>query len=641
MKLFVTGFSPLDKYVEEEISRIRKDFQELIVQKLEVDDILKNPTYIQNDDVLICGATIYEDFKKLNVRGHLIPLRVQTNDFLSALNQAARVGKEINLINYKEKYLKNDLSDLESAFNIKINQYYYSDMKTMDALLNQLVENGQNTVIGSGLIVSRAIKKGMNGIIWYGRETVKLAVDIAFNVLKGRFEEQSNMKRQEYILDNFAAGVISLNVIGRIIQINHKAIELLELQEYRDLMGITVNQIDALDWLSDYVKDIVPLKGKLFEYKNKTLYLDSFPIYVKGNYDGTVIIISDTNELQQQEKKIRRKMYDQSNQAIYEFKDIVGKSEKIQQAILKAKKFAKTDANVLIIGESGTGKELFAQSIHNQSSRSKEPFLAINCAAVPENLIESELFGYSDGAFTGAIKGGKPGLFELAHKGTVFLDELGEIPLSMQPKLLRVLQEKEVRRVGSATSIPIDVRIISATNVNLLEQVDQGKFRLDLYYRISVLNLFLPSLNDRKEDLEELVLFYTKRNYPNFLDIVQSSIKEMRSLLERYLWNGNIREFENTLERLFAYLVSPESITKQDVLSNLAEALKDNDILNFNLNKENETYQDVIKEVEIQKIKETLQKTNGNKKEAAKILGMSRSTLWRKINEYEKLISET
>ncbi|WP_078427603.1 sigma 54-interacting transcriptional regulator [Alkalihalobacterium alkalinitrilicum] len=640
MKLFVTGFSPLDKFVEEEISKKRKDFQELVVQKLEVEDILRNPTYIQNDDVLICGATVYEDFKNANVRGHLIPLRVQTNDFLKALNQAARIGKEINIINYKENFFKNDLSELEGTFNLKINQYHYPDIETIDTILNELLEKGQNTVIGSGLIVSKAISRGMNGYLWYGKESVKLAVDIAFNVLKGRFEEQSNLKRQEYILDNFAAGVISLNVIGRIIQINHKAIELLELENYGNLMGMAVNHIEELDWLSDYVKDNDPIKGKLFELKDKTLFLDSFPIYVKGNYDGSVIIISDTNELQQQEKKIRRKMYDQSNQAIYEFKDIVGNSEKVQQAIRKAKKFAQTDANVLIIGESGTGKELFAQSIHNQSSRANEPFLAINCAAVPENLIESELFGYSDGAFTGAKKGGNPGLFELAHNGTIFLDELGEIPLSMQSKLLRVLQENVVRRVGSATSIPIDVRIISATNANVLEQVKQGKFRLDLYYRISVLNLFLPSLNERKEDLEELVLFYTERNYPNYLEIVQSSIKEMKSLLERHVWNGNIREFENTLERLFAYLVSPVNKTKQDVLCNLAEALKDNDILNFNLNKENETYQDVIKEVEIQKIKETLQKTNGNKKEAAKILGMSRSTLWRKINEYERIISD-
>ncbi|MFE4706341.1 sigma 54-interacting transcriptional regulator [Peribacillus simplex] len=641
MKLFVTGFSPLDQFVEEEIAIKKRGFKDLVIQKIEAKHILNNPTYIQNDDVLICGATIYEEFIERKVRGHLIPFRVQTTDFLKALNQAVRLGNEINIINYKEMFFKYDLSDLEKSLNIKINQYYYSSVESVDSLLNELVEKKQNIVIGSGLIVSKAIKKGMNGFLWYGRESVKLAVDIAFNVLAGRFEEQSNWKRQEYILDHFNEGVISLNVTGRIIQINHKAIELLDLQKYRDLKGITVNELEELGFISEYSKQHIPLKGKLLDYKNKTLFLNSFPIYVKDIYDGSVIIISDTAEIQKHEKKIRRKLYDNSNRAIYEFDDIVGKSEIMQKVKHKAKKFAKTDANVLIIGESGTGKELFAQSIHNASLRSKEPFIAINCAAIPENLLESEFFGYSEGAFTGAIKGGKPGLFELAHKGTVFLDELGELPLSMQSKLLRILQEKVVRRIGSAASIPIDVRIIAATNVNLLEQVNQGGFRLDLYYRISVLNLILPSLNERKEDLYDLVLSYTARKYPDFMNVIGNCIIEITELLDEYQWGGNIRELENNLERLFAYLESPVNITKREVLNNLIETLEENNLFILNRFKGNEScdkdsYQNIIREVEINTIKGALQKTNGNKKDAAKLLGISRSTLWRKLNETEQ-----
>ncbi|MEW9673537.1 sigma 54-interacting transcriptional regulator [Ammoniphilus sp. 3BR4] len=635
MKLFVTGFSPLDQYVEEEIKIRKANFQELVVQRLESIDILKNPTYIQNDDVLICGAAIYEVFKKINVRGHLIPLRVQTIDFLNALTQAASVGKEVNIINYQEIYLKEHSADLERVFNIKIHQHSYHDGESADALINELAVKKQSIVIGSGLIVSKAMNKGMKGFIWYSKESIKLAVDIAFNVLSARFEEQSNNKRQEYILDHFNEGVISLNVTGRILQINPKAVELLELQKYRDLRGASIKEIEELDWFSKYDDSNQYLKDKLVEYRNKTLYLNSFPIHVKGNHDGSVIIISDAAEIQKHEKKIRKKLYDDSNTAIYEFEDIVGKSGIIRKTINKAKKFAKTDANVLIIGESGTGKELFAQSIHNASLRSKEPFIAINCAAIPENLMESEFFGYTEGAFTGAIKGGKPGLFELAHKGTVFLDELGELPLSMQSKLLRILQEKVVRRVGSATSIPIDVRIIAATNVNLLEQVKQGGFRLDLYYRLSVLNLILPSLAERKEDLEDLVLSYTARKYPEFMKMIETCITEITELLEEHSWEGNIRELENNLERLFAYLESPLNITKQDILNNLIETLEDNNFLIINRFKDHDTYQDIIKEVEINTIKGALQKTNGNKKDAAKLLGISRSTLWRKLAEAE------
>jgi propionate catabolism operon transcriptional regulator len=635
MKLFVSGFSPLDKYVEKEIEIRKRNFQELVVQKLSTNDILKKPTYIQNDDVVICGANIYKVFKEIKVRGHIIPLRVQTNDFLKALTAASSVGKEINIVNFNEEFLNYDQAVLERVFHVKINQYTFTSSETAEALIDELVELKQSIVIGSGLIVSLAQAKGMHGFMWYGSESVKLAVDIAFNVLWARFEEQSSFKRQQYILDNFNEGVISLNITGRIIQINQKAIELLGIEKYRDLRGVSINEIEELDIFSKSSIDGAQLKDQLLEYQNKTLYINSFPIHVKGNYDGLVIIISDAVELQKSERNIRRKMYDDTNRAIYEFEDIVGKSDTMQKIKRKAKKFAKTDANVLIIGESGTGKELFAQSIHNESLRANEPFIAINCAAIPENLVESEFFGYSEGAFTGAKKGGKPGLFELAHKGTVFLDELGELQLDMQAKLLRVLQENVVRRVGSSKSIPIDVRIISATNVNLLEQINQGKFRLDLYYRISVLNLFIPTLNERKEDLEDLVLSYTARKHPNFTKIIEEAITEVTLLLKEYSWNGNIREFENVMERLYAYLVSPVNITKHEVLNNLIEALEDTDFLSSSREEITETYQDIVKDVEINMIKEVLQKTNGNKKEAAKLLGMSRSTLWRKLSEAE------
>ncbi|MFM1653799.1 sigma 54-interacting transcriptional regulator [Brevibacillus sp. B_LB10_24] len=636
MKLFVSGFSPLDQYVEDEIKIRKANIQGLVVQRLESTDILKNPTYIQKDDVLICGATIYEVFKEINVRGQLVPLRVQTADFLNALTQAARVGNEINIINYKEIFLKNDPSELEKVFDIKINQYYYKDSESANMLIEELAQKNQSIVIGSGLIVLKAIYRGMKGFIWYGKESVKLAVDIAFHILSARFEEQSNNIRQEYILDHFNEGVISLNALGRIIQINPKAIELLELQKYRDLRGVSIKEVEELDFISKHYENNNYLKDKLLEYRNKTLYFNSFPVDVKGSNDGSVILISDAADIQKHEKKIRRKLYDDSNSAIYEFEDIVGKSEIMQRTKRKAQKYAKTDANVLIIGESGTGKELFAQSIHNASMRSKEPFIAVNCAAIPENLLESEFFGYSEGAFTGAVKGGKPGLFELAHKGTVFLDELGELPLSMQSKLLRILQEKVVRRIGSATSIPIDVRIIAATNVNLLEQVKQGGFRLDLFYRISVLNLILPSLNDRKEDLPDLVLSYTSRKYPDFMKIIQKCIADITELLEEYSWDGNIRELENNLERLFTYLENPETITKRDVVNNLVETLDDNNFVITNRFKDNDSYQDILRETEINTIKGALQKTNGNKKDAAKLLGISRSTLWRKLNETDQ-----
>src|SRR5690625_3003716 len=203
--------------------------------------------------------------------------------------------------------------------------------------------------------------------------------------------------------------------------------------------------------------------------------------------------------------EIRSELYQRRFFAKYQFDDIISRSDKMEQLITLAKAYAISESNILIYGESGTGKELIAQSIHNESKRRTGPFIAVNCAALPENLLESELFGYEDGAFTGAKKGGKPGLFEMAHGGTIFLDEVGDITPSLQARLLRVLQEKEVRRIGGERIISVDIRVLSATNKDLLASVEDGEFRRDLYYRLNVLHLYNLPLRERVEDIEYII----------------------------------------------------------------------------------------------------------------------------------------
>lgn len=640
LKLLVSGSSPLDDYVRTEIDKRKGNIKELVVQTLESIFILKNPTYITDDDVLICGSMLYEQFKKLKVRGNIIPLRVQTNDFYKALVNASKYSNEVNVINYQKEYIQTQLNyindehdELDRIFKIKVNQFTYRNKEEAEELVKRLHEAGQKVVIGSGLVVRFAKELGMEGILWFGKESVGLAVDIAFNILTAKIAEQSNQKRQKYILENFNEGVINLNVTGRVIGINNHAIELLGLGDYGDLTSHHISDVLQQSEMLDVLSTSKVVKDMVVSYKKRTLLMNTLSIHVNGSDNGIVAIFSDAETLQQQENKIRRKMNYKADIAKYQFNDIVGQSEQTIKAIMKAKKFARSDSNVLILGESGTGKELFAQSIHNESGRRNHPFIAINCAAIPENLLESEFFGYNDGAFTGAKKGGNPGLFELAHNGTVFLDEIGEIPLSMQAKLLRVLQENVVRRLGSSTAIPINVRVISATNVNLIEDVKNGKFRMDLYYRIAVLNLFLPKLSNRRGDIPLLVKSFTVRNYPAFLPLIEEVLDDMVHLLEANEWYGNIREFENTMERMFAYIETPQHVTKKEVILHLREAIEENHLLLDEVNFENSSYQEVIKDIEISKIKEVLEKTNGNKKEAAEILGISRSTLWRKLNE--------
>lgn len=244
-------------------------------------------------------------------------------------------------------------------------------------------------------------------------------------------------------------------------------------------------------------------------------------------------------------KEKLEKKYLRGHIAKHYFDDIIHESEVVKRTIDIAKSYSDVDSNILIIGETGTGKEMYSQSIHNHSSRKNKPFVAINCAALPESLLESELFGYAEGAFTGAMKGGKQGIFELAHQGTLFLDEIGEISPSLQSRLLRVLQEREVMRIGDDKVIPVDVRIIAATNKNLLEMVKNNEFREDLYYRLSVLDLHLPSLREYKDDIPLLVHHFVRSFTKN--EPVQITDEAMERLKQEQ-WEGNIRQLQNFCE---------------------------------------------------------------------------------------------
>src|SRR6056297_153362 len=276
---------------------------------------------------------------------------------------------------------------------------------------------------------------------------------------------------------------------------------------------------------------------------------------------GTIIIIKNITEIKRIEDKLRKSVSLSGHIAKYTLKDIIGSSSKVNETKNIAKKMAKTNASVLITGESGTGKELFANAIHNESKRSKFPFLAINCATLPESLIESELFGYEKGAFTGAKKEGKLGLFEQAHHGTLFLDEIAELSIKMQSRLLRVLQESEIIRIGSSKIRTVDVRIISATNKDLYREAKKGKFRWDLYYRLNVFPIKVPSLRERKEDIPYLFEYFLEE-----LNCNKSVDSEIYKIFTKYSWPGNVRELRNIVEYL-AYL-SEEKIMLENLPHN-------------------------------------------------------------------------
>ncbi|WIF95066.1 sigma-54 interaction domain-containing protein [Caminicella sporogenes] len=379
--------------------------------------------------------------------------------------------------------------------------------------------------------------------------------------------------------------------------------------------------------------------GEIQEIKGNRMIAMRIPIIKDGKVIGAVGkgMFKDISDFMTLSKKINRlekelEYYkgelNKEKTAKYSFEHIVGSGKKITDIKKMAQKIAKTDSNVLILGESGTGKELLAHSIHNASNRRFGPFIRINCAAIPSELLESELFGYDEGAFTGAKKGGKKGKFELANGGTILLDEIGDMSMHMQAKLLRVIQEKEVERLGGNKRISLDVRIIASTNMDLEKLVEEKKFREDLYYRLNVITIKLPPLRERKEDIEELANAL-RIKVSNRLGIyVEGISSEALRYLKAYDWPGNIRELENVIERAINLLDSDLIIQPK----HLPKRLRQNKKISYLDTKK--TLKDIIEEIEKNVIRECLEKTNGNKNKAAKILGLSRTGLYKKLERY-------
>lgn len=373
------------------------------------------------------------------------------------------------------------------------------------------------------------------------------------------------------LLDELSEGVMIIDDKNRITLLNDNFKDILNLSDL-NFENMTLSEIN-----STYPDLIVLEKDKdvedeLFIYKNKKLILTVKKVVFNNSYYGKIILIKKYKDVVEIQQKIHKEIIGKGYYSKYTFDSIVCSNDKVKDLKNISKKIANSNNSILISGDSGTGKELFAGSIHNYSKRKNKPFVAVNCASIPENLLESELFGYEEGSFTGAKKGGKIGLFESADGGTLFLDEIGELPLNLQGRLLRVLQEKEIMRVGGDSIIKVDTRIIAATNKNLWEMVEQGSFRKDLFFRLNIFNIEVPPLKDRKEDIVLLMDYYLRKSSINVIPT-----ETFISFLENYSWPGNVRELFNVLEYMSTIC------SKYLYISDLPSYLKRDEYLNFKI----------------------------------------------------------
>ena len=453
---------------------------------------------------------------------------------------------------------------------------------------------------------------------------VASAADAIENMLKIKeFNRKLTLSKNyiETILNSIPAAILTSDFNGEIKMANkylEKMFGYTEDEIKKKRICEVIRDWDSIATVIKKGQDVLQKEVYVNLVLNKEeVNMSAYPIIDShGMVQEIVLVFKDIKKVRRLANKIT------GSRAIYTFDKIIGESKIIKDTIEYAKKISDSKSTVLILGESGTGKEIFAQSIQNESKRSEESFVALNCGAIPKNLIESELFGYVEGSFTGAKKGGHPGKFEIADGGTIFLDEIGEMPLDLQTRLLRVIEEGIIRRIGGKDEIPINVRIIAATNKELREEVRKGNFRTDLYYRLNVLPLKLPSLRARKEDIPLLINYFMKRISKNLNKKMIEIPEEYMGYLMEYDWPGNIRELENIVELIINTEHLPMDFFSKNSKSNESPSFE---------SKENLSLQEVER-IHVEKI---INRTSGNITKASEILGVSRNTLYRKIKEYK------
>ncbi|WP_432408739.1 sigma-54 interaction domain-containing protein [Wukongibacter sp. M2B1] len=468
--------------------------------------------------------------------------------------------RKIHLLPYAPEIEFGNISDIDIAITPGLVNLVPNDIKKVYDIGYRKIDVSSITTIASKLGVPS---------VYLDKKIIKYS-DVLVHKNHGMTDILKSLKKDQIhinaILESIDDGIIITDKNNSIIHCSRHICNLLKMKD----CNYKFNQT-ALEPICSELLKMSPVENKFISIDKleKNLIVTKRSLNVLPGTENSIIIVKDAEKIQNMEIGIRKKLAKKGYLAKYSFKDIIYRSEKMHKTIERAKKISMVDTTTLIIGDTGTGKELMAHSIHNNSIRKNNPFLAINCAALTDNLLESELFGYEEGAFTGAKKGGKKGLFELAHNGTLFLDELSSISQLMQVKLLRVLQEKEVMRIGGTNIIPINVRIIAATNVILEELIEKGRFRKDLYYRINNFTIELPQLKDRKEDIPIIIdSIFSQHNCKKKIST------ELMSFLINYEWPGNIRELRNCIE--YMILMGENILTLDDLPSYMRYVLPNN-----------------------------------------------------------------
>ncbi|MBL8306776.1 MAG: propionate catabolism operon regulatory protein PrpR [Rubrivivax sp.] len=642
-RLCVFSYGPLNRLVNAVLPEFagRADIH---VQGVVFDDALHMGREIEksraHDVVISAGANAALLRSALSMP--VVSIKVSGYDLLVALKKARQFSDRVGVGIYHEKIP--ELEDVKELLQVEVSQQPYETIDDIQSSFSRLREQGYEVIVGSSLVVELAEQNGMHGILVYSLDSVRQAIEGAVQIAEQSVLQAARYDQLNAVLQHLHEAVLAVDVQQRITAANPLMDRVLG-SPAEGLLGRDLRIVAPSLSLGDVLAERDEAVDTVVQLAGRTYLMTRVPLRDAGRISGALLTLYDAQSIQRADKVVRSQRRSRGLLARYHFDQIQGISPAIRQARSVGQRCARTLSTVLITGESGTGKELFAQAIHNASARGDGPFVALNCASFPESLLESELFGYEDGAFTGARKGGKPGLFESAHTGTLFLDEIGDMPITLQTRLLRVLQEREVVRLGGQTPLPVDVRIIAATHCELPERIREGKFRADLYYRLNILRVALPPLRERAQDIPGLalqLLFTALRRQGCSLPADQALAPLMPALLQ-YPWPGNVRELENIMERLAAFLGSFSTVAHIDYQQFLMEAPElaspafaaapaPAPAAAAAASATPQPLQ-AAPRLDTSAIVGALTRAGGNRQLAAAMLGVSRTTLWRRLRE--------
>lgn len=635
LRIVAVGFHDLRGLLEEVAPTYTSVAEVAVLDKI-YDDAVQGITQLRMttgvDAVVSAGSN--GSFLRERLDLPVILVKPDGFDVIHGLARAAGKSRRIALVTYGA--VPPALQLFNERFGLSLEIRSYTGEAEAEACVEALAALGVDTVVAPGLVVDLARARGMDGMLLYSQGAVREAMTAAIDIATVARQEAARREKLNTILGQLRDGVVAVDLDERVETIN-PAMETFLGMPAAQLLGQRLSAVSSELSLLPTLRSGAAELEQVQQISGRTAVVTRLPIMDQGRQTGAVLVCQDPVAIQRLDRSLRARSRPPTRHARYGLAHLVGESDALRAVRRRAQSCAKSAATVLVVGESGTGKELLAQGIHNASARQSQPFVAINCAAFPVSLLESELFGYMEGAFTGSSRGGKTGLFEAAHTGTIFLDEIGEMPMSLQTRLLRVLQEREVLRIGATVPTPVDLRVIAATHRDLAQQVREGRFRQDLYYRLNILVVRLPPLREREGDLPLLARHLAEKIALRLGDRRPADDAVVAAVVEagrHYPWPGNIRELENLIERIMVFRdpsARGEPLSVDELAEIAPELFGSSDVAAHAVPARHPEGSDISGGAQRQQLLAALRRSGGNRDAAAEMLGVSRTTLWRRM----------